>query len=128
MPFVNRATGQLFPSAESKSDDEERKKSAAAQRGKNMSLVDSRRLDEQRGSEQKRIQKPNIFFPAIDNYVCVRGNCEERKKSAAAQRGKNMSLVDSRRLDEQRGSEQKRIQKPNIFFPAIDNYVCVRGN
>ena len=74
MPFVNRATGQLFPSAESKSDDEERKKSAAAQRGKNMSLVDSRRLDEQRGSEQKRIQKPNIFFPAIDNYVCVRGN------------------------------------------------------
>ena len=61
MPFVNRATGQSFPSAESKSDVEERKKSAAAQRGKNMSLVDSRRLDEQRGSEQKRIQKPNIL-------------------------------------------------------------------
>ena len=61
MPFVNRATGQLFPSAESKSDVEERKKSAAAQRGKNMSLVDSRRLDEQRGSKQKRIQKPSIL-------------------------------------------------------------------
>jgi hypothetical protein len=63
VPFVNRATGQSFPSAESKSDDEERKKSAAAQRGKNMSLVDSRRLDEQRGSKQKRIQKPNISSP-----------------------------------------------------------------
>ena len=61
VPFVNRATGQLFPSAESKSDVEERKKSAAAQRGKNMSLIDSRRLDEQRGSKQKRIQKPNIL-------------------------------------------------------------------
>jgi hypothetical protein len=61
VPFVNRATGQLFPSAESKSDVEERKKSAAAQRGKNMSLVDSRRLDEQRGSKRKRIQKPSIL-------------------------------------------------------------------
>ena len=69
MPFVNRATGQLFPSAESKSDDEERKKSAAAQRGKNMSLVDSRRLDEQRGSEQKRIQKPSIL--PRDRQLCV---------------------------------------------------------
>jgi len=80
VPLVNRATGQLFPSAESKSDDEERKKSAAAQRGKNMYLVDSRRLDEerragyrvvlfssrvvvveQRGSKQKRIQKPKVL-------------------------------------------------------------------
>ena len=69
MPFVNRATGQSFPSAESKSDVEERKKSAAAQRGKNMSLVDSRRLDEQRGSKQKRIQKPSIL--PRDRQLCV---------------------------------------------------------
>lgn len=60
MPLVNRATGQLFPSAESKSDDEERKKSAAAQRGKNMSLVSIR--DDSMNRETRRLPRRSFFF------------------------------------------------------------------
>ncbi|CAL6296223.1 unnamed protein product [Bathycoccus prasinos] len=37
-----------------------------------------------------------------------------------------MSLVDSRRLDEQRGSEQKRIQKPSIL--PRDRQLCTKSS
>ena len=74
MPFVNRATGQLFPSAESKSDVEERKKSAARKEEK--TCLSSIRDDSMNREDQnKNVFKNRVFFPAIDNrQLCVRGN------------------------------------------------------
>ena len=92
MPFVNRATGQSFPSAESKSDDEERKRAPPRKEGK--TCLSSIRDDSMNREDQnKNVFKNRISSSprsTIDNLfvrerlsLSLSFSCDKEKKTNA---------------------------------------------